>query len=174
MRKHRTVTRLIRKVLKILVFSIILIALIRFGIYVILEYQDQNYAGKYFGFMNYESTLESRRWHSEVLGCTYAIVALPEKAPVQPPTQWLKEIAWYDTPMIFQDEAKTRYCHNLICECESDWDPSSMNLLEKALSNPGSFYYFHKHRPPHSSMGQGVIFIYSKPEKVAAMVRFGD
>ena len=167
-------TRLIKKVLKIFLFSIILIALICLGSYVFLEYQDRNFAAKTFGFMNYDSTLESRRWHSDGFGCTYASVALPEKVPDEPPTQWLKAIAWYETPVIFQDEAINRYCHNLICECKDDWDPSSMNRLEKALSNPGSFYYFHKHEPPHPSMHQGVIYIYSKPEKVAAIVRFGD
>lgn len=149
--------------------------IIGFGIYAILEYQDRNYAAEYFGFMTYETPLESRKWlRGSTLGCTYAVVSLPESSPVEPPAQWLKEITWYHTPAMFKKATKTRYCHNLICECKEDWSTETMNRLEKVLSSSGSFYYFHKHRPPHREMGQGVIYIYSKHEKVAAMVRFGD
>jgi len=124
--------------------------------------------------MEYGAVLESRKWHSQALGCTYAIISLPGNASFAPPKQWLNEIAWYKTPVVFDKEAKNYYCHNLICNCEGELDSKTMGRLSSLLSNPGSFYYFHNHRPPHSYMWQGVIYIYSKPEKLAAMVRFGD
>jgi len=126
--------------------------------------------------MNFEVSLESRKWldFGEGFGCTYAVVSLPESSPAEPPVQWLNETSWYRTPVMFKESSKTRHCYNLICECKDDWGKETMNRLEKVLGSPGSFYYFHKHRPPHREMGQGVIYIYSKLEKVAAMVRFGD
>jgi len=88
--------------------------------------------------------------------------------------QWLNDIAWYRTPIEFKEVTKTQYCHNLICQCEENSVEATMDRLEDALNSPGSYYYYHKHSPPHPEMSQGVMYIYSKSEKVAARVRFGD
>jgi len=153
-----------------------LIMVLGFGIQITLEYQNRKFSAKYFSFLAYDDSIESRKWldFGEGLSCTYAVVSLSESSPVEPPTEWLNELDWYRTPVVFEEAAKTRHCYNLICECRQDWSKETTNRLDRVISSPGSFYYFHKHGPPHRAMGQGVMYIYSNPEKVAAQVRFGD
>ena len=165
---------ILRKTLKIFLSSVILIILFGFGIYVTLEYQDRNFAARTFHFMTYESVLESRKFHSEVLGCTYAIVALDDTAPTNPPSQWIDPSLWHQTPLYFKEEVKVGQCRNIICECESDWRPDTYKRLTRALSEPGSFYYLGWKQPPHDTLYQDVITVYSPAERVTAMVRFGD
>ena len=167
--------RVIQTVKRILISLVVLTVLLCFGIYATLKYQDHDYAAEYFNFLKYEKSLESRKWHklNEVFGCSYAVVSLPESSPARPPAQWLKGIKWSRTPLSFK-KTSTLNCHNPICDCKKYWDAKTANRLEKALNSSKSFYYYNKHRPPQPDMGHGVIYVYSKSEGIAAMVRLND
>ncbi len=81
----------------------VLAVFLSLGIYAVLKYQNRNYAAEYFNFMPHEGVLESRIWHYEVFGCTYAIVSLSNTAPTEPPKQWADGLAWNETPMRFKE-----------------------------------------------------------------------
>lgn len=162
-----------KKIVVKAIVIVLMIAIAKFGIQKTLESQDQKYASNYFSSMPFETVLESRRWNQEALGCTYAVVSLEDAVPFEPPNQWLNGITWNKTPLRFKEESRGQ-CRNLICQCEADWNPPHYQRLDRALSHPGSFYYLLGLEPPHDTIHQAVIFIYSQAEGVAAQVRFGD
>jgi hypothetical protein len=99
-----------QKTIRLLGILMALLILICLTIYTALEYQDQTYATKYFNFISYDTVLESKKWHHEIFGCTYAIISLPEDASITPPKEWLDEITWYETPIVFNKKTKSNYC----------------------------------------------------------------
>ena len=175
MQKQVSTSKTLRKFVYCFLFALALIFILKLGLSAALDYQDRHFASKSFAFMPYEKVLESRKWLKDSsLGCTYAVVALGLNPPTKPPSQWIDSAIWHQTPMRFKDNGKEQQCRNIICECESDWSPATYQLLAKALSEPGSFYYVGWRQPPHDPMYQDQITLYSPVHSVAATVRFGD
>lgn len=177
MKKQITTSKTLRKILYFFVFAAILIGLLNLGFKAVLEYQDRHFAQKEFSVVPYERVLESRKWLKGglgTIGCTYAIVSLGVAPPTEPPSQWIDSSFWHQTPLRFKEKGKEGQCRNIICECESDWSPATYQLLTSALSEPGSFYYLGWRQPPHDTLYQEKIVVYSPAERVAAIVRFGD
>ena len=155
-------------------WSLLLVIGIGVAIYKYFDLQNQRYASDYFSFMPVEKSLESRKWHFETLACTYAVVSITEDAPHEPPAQWLENITWSEAPLKFKESVGSHDCRNLICECQQNWQESNYGKLNRALSQPGSYYYLTGQTAPYDRIGQAVLFIYSKPERIAARVRYGD
>lgn len=166
----------LNKIFRFAIYTVIGIGLVRVSWTGFETEQNRNYAAHIFKSMPFESVLESRKWLPSLdIGCTYAVVSLKEASPTPVPNGWTE---WNRTPIQFKDEEETRSlgeCRNLVCECESDWAPETYQRITRALSEPGSFYYFHNgSTPPHDRIHQDIIHIYSPTERVAAQVRYGD
>lgn len=157
-------------------YILVLLLLLGFGVSISSAYQDQVYAKKYFRNIAHQQVLESRKWlpGNVIFGCTYAIVSLQNNASLEPPKQWLPGITWYRTPLRFKKDARNFSCRNIICNCKKDWNPEIYRSLTRALNQPGSFYYTNRGGPPYDELSQGVLYIYSKTENVAARVEYGD
>jgi hypothetical protein len=153
---------------------VVLVVLMGLAIYAFFVYQERYYADDYFSFIDHDGVLESRKWHSEVFGCTYAVVSFVDAAQTNPPIEWIDSSLWHQTPLRFKEEGKAGQCRNLICECEGNLTPDTYQRLMRALREPGSFYYLGGKQPPHDPLFQDSILVYSSPQKIAAVVRFGD
>ncbi len=175
--KQVTASKTHRKFVYFFLFAVTLIWLLNLVFNAALDYQDRHFAAKKFSFMPYEGVLESRKWLKGGLGtfgCTYAIISLGDASPTNPPSQWIDSSFWHQTPLRFKEKGKVGQCRNIICECESDWSPATYQLLTRALSESGSFYYLGWRKPPHDTLYQEQIIVYSPVERVAAIVTFGD
>jgi hypothetical protein len=133
----------------------------------LIEFQDRTYASKFFsGLVAYDKVLESRKWHFEVFGCTYAIVSLQDGASISPPSTWSGNEAWSKTSVRLtpptQHDGPTNTAS--VCVAKGVFSSDVAARLQKSVSEPGSHY-----RVFDSS-----ISIYSAPQKIAAFVRYGD
>jgi hypothetical protein len=124
----------------------------------LIEFQNQTYASRLFsGLVAYDKVLASRKWHSDVFGCTYAIVLLKEGASISPPGTWSGNEAWSKTPVRPTNTAS-------VCVAEGVFSSDVAARLQKSVSEPGSHYWAF----------QGTMLVYSKPQRIAAFVRYGD
>ncbi|PTX56277.1 hypothetical protein C8N43_0932 [Litoreibacter ponti] len=119
--------------------------------------------------------LESRRWHrlgGEAWDCTYAIVAPPADMPEHPPAHARKDTppwylrwgdgAWQATPMADPPDG-TR---DAITGCMPYWSDEVAQRIEAAITREGSHVII-------GPVGE-TVYVYSKPQRIAARIRFGD
>jgi len=137
-----------------------------------IPFQNRDYASQVFAELPYDSVLASRRWHPLRDGgggwdCTFAVVHLPEVAPLVPPVlpasrQWYLKWGprdWVATP----GWAPCDNCRDAVAMCSGDLDADTAARLARALSEPGSWA---------QSDGAGeTVSIYSAPERIAARIR---
>ncbi|MEM6595677.1 MAG: hypothetical protein AAF672_12885 [Pseudomonadota bacterium] len=135
---------------------------------------NPRYAHRFFTpiFASFE-VLESKQWHpfgASGWDCSYAIVSLPESVASDPPMpargvswqfRWGGE-NWEPTPM--QPLGDTT--RDAIDACSGYWSAEALERLRAALNAPGSFVLV-------GSVGE-TVFVYSKPQRLAARVRYGD
>ncbi len=121
-------------------------------------------------------TLESRRHHglmADWIDCTYAIVELPQDAPAAPPDSasssknraWHLQYGgpqWQPTPMPAQSERAAL----TFDACLSYWSRDTAGQVRAAISAKGSFVLT-------PGIGE-TVFLYSKPQGIAARIRYGD
>ena len=143
-----------------------------------LRIQDARYAHAVFsGKVDYDEVLASRRWNTGArpYGCSYAVVSLKESAGHLPPTTWFghheywfgrNEYVWTLSPVLIARLDHLSYPNNAISECAAKgyFSPDVVAKLERAASEPGS-YYLH--------LGESLA-LYSQPHGIAAVVRYGD
>ena len=133
----------------------------------LIVFQDRTYANKVFAnTVAYDKVLASRKWHWQTFGCTYAIVSLKEAASHSPPDSWLGNEIWSKTPVhlatpIHHDDTTNPIS---ICATEGSLSLGVADRLQTAVRDPGS-YYIH--------LGE-TLLLYSEPQKIAAVVRYGD
>jgi hypothetical protein len=153
------------KIPKILVVAVIGICGVALTVLVVMH--NKTYASKVFANkVAYDKVLASCGHHWQILGCTYAIVSLKEGASHSPPVSWLGNESWLKTPVRI-----TRPTHHddttnpiLICVEDDKFSADVADRLRIAVRDPGS-YYIH--------LGEN-LFLYSEPQKLAAVVRYGD
>jgi hypothetical protein len=134
---------------------------------VLVEFENHSYASRFFSdLVAYDKILASRKWHSEVFGCTYAIVSLKEGASNSPPGTWSGNEAWSKTPVLLAPHTNHDGPTNTVSVCVAKGVFSSdvAARLKKSVSEPGSHY----------KAFEGTISIYSEPQRIAAFVRYGD
>lgn len=132
----------------------------------LIQAQNFTYAKNYFShFLEYQDVLETRRWHPlfpfSALDCSYAIVSLTKDAKPEPPSKWLDSEEWLPTPMLESDKSP----YDIIGSCGHYWSPETNIRIQKALQQPGSYYF---------PMTIEVLFIYSAKDQIAAKIRYGD
>jgi hypothetical protein len=99
-----------------------------------------------FARLSFENTLEidkvlaSRRWHwgahpwgSFYSGCAYAIVSLPDTAPIVPPQSW--SVPWTQTPVRISNGR-----HDALEECLYLWSDDLGHRLIRIHDSPGAHY----------------------------------
>jgi len=153
------------KIAKLVVVAVINICGVVLAALVVAE--NKTYANKVFANkVAYDKVLASRKWHWQALGCTYAIVTLKKGVSHSPPDTWLANEAWSKTP-----DRLTRPKHHddrtnpvSICVTESRFSSGVAARLQAAVSEPGS-YFIH--------LGE-TFLLYSEPQKIAAIFRYGD
>jgi len=138
---------------------------------VLIAFQNKTYARNLFSNkVAYDKVLASRKWHPlfncQAIDCSYAIVSLKEGASHSPPVTWLGNETWSQTPVHL-----TRPAHHndttdpvSICVKTGKFSSDVAAKLQTAVKEPGSYYiHFGKN-----------VFLYSEPQKIAAVVRYGD
>lgn len=131
------------------------------GAFLSIRYvENHRYASKYFeGKVEFSEVLQSRRWIEEgALGCTYAIVSLPNGSPQLPPDSWIGQ--WAETPVRVPVRRR-----NIINRCLNLYPETLAQRLNDAQTEPGSYYDF---------QGTEIILLYSSRKNIAAWVRYGD
>jgi hypothetical protein len=132
----------------------------------------------------YEAVLATRRWRpggGEVWHCSYAVVALPEIAPPDPPPvvppgkseqalrfpEWILRFggAWVATPLSQTPDAD--YMRGWTGACFEDLPDDVNDQILNGLTEPGSWG---ESEPAHS----GTFHVYSAPQRIVARIRFGD
>ena len=137
---------------------------------------DEGYAREVFeGAVPYAHVLAERRtvpW-TEGWGCTFAIVALSPGASANPPARrngasgnadwgpWSGE-DWWQTPIA----PLTDTTRDAVEVCKGEWPDEMASAIEVALATSGSFVW----RDP---VGETVT-LYSAPQGIAALLRYGD
>ena len=118
--------------------------------------------------------LASRRWHPIASfgdwACTYAVVEIPDDAPDVPPrysgpkSSWQFGFGgeWQNTP--FSPLSDTT--RDALGACRTRFDRDVAERLERAWNEVGSLAIL-------GSAGE-TIFIYSKPQRIAARIRYGE
>ena len=164
---------LLRIIAGVSLFAILILALLalfRSG----FERENRSYADELFGpILPYGEVLESRRWHrlgERAWACTYAIVALTDAAPAEPPqtlpdTHWQYVFGpdpWLPTPTATLGDT-TR---DALGHCATEWSTPTAEKILLAAREPESFYQ-------RDSVGE-TVFLYSIPQGIAARIRFGD
>ena len=140
----------------------------------IRDRDDPIHAAEVFdGRVDYVRILASQRWHSrdaEPWDCTFAIVELRSSGPDTPPPAvngrawWLGfDGDWQATP---EHPGPRDTMRRALQFCRKYWDDETGNRLARALATPGSWYI-------RSPVGE-TLLIYSRPERIAARIRFGD
>lgn len=149
--------------------SIAFVLLCGIALAAVLEFQNSTYAEKQFeNKVKYRDVLASRRWLSlgEFLGCTYAVVSLDDSATDTPPANWMRDANWHPTPV--HPPQSTHYGKNAnpasTCVSQKIFSTSTADRIESAVSEPGSYYL---------QIGE-TMFLYSRSQKIAAQVRYGD
>lgn len=133
----------------------------------LIVFQNKTYASKVFAnTVAYDKVLASRKWHWQTFGCSYAIVSLKEGASHSPPDTWLGNETWSKTPVrltrpIHHDDTTNPIS---ICVTEGMFSSDVAARLQTAVREPGSYYI-------HLSE---TLLLYSEPQKIAAVVRYGD
>lgn len=134
---------------------------------VLVVFQNRTYANKVFAnTVDYDKVLASRKWHWQTFGCSYAIVSLKEGASYSPPNTWLVNETWSKTPVrltrpIHHDDTTNSIS---FCVTKGKFSLDVAAGLQAAVRYPGS-YYIH--------LGE-TLLLYSEPQKIAAVVRYGD
>jgi hypothetical protein len=133
------------------------------------KFQNATYAENQFeNKVNYEDVLASRKWLSlgEFWGCTYAVVSLDESATEAPPAKWLRDARWHPTPVHLPEPMHHGKNTNPASACVSlgVFSTSTADRLESAVREPGSYYL---------QLGE-TLYLYSRSQKIAAEVRYGD
>ncbi len=133
----------------------------------LIVFQNQTYASKVFANnVAYDKVLASRKWHTSAFGCSYAIVSLKEGASHFPPDTGLGNETWSKTPVrltrpIHHDDTTNPIS---VCVTKGEFSSDVAARLQTAVREPSS-YYIH--------LGE-TLFLYSEPQKIAAVVRYGD
>jgi hypothetical protein len=133
----------------------------------LIIFQNKTYTSKVFvNTVAYDKVLASRQWHWQTFGCTYAIVSLKEAVSHYPPDSWLGNETWSKTPVRLTTPIHHDDTTNPISFCAKEGSLSSdvADRLQAAVRDPGS-YYIH--------LGENLL-LYSGPQKIAAVVRYGD
>ena len=132
-----------------------------------IVFQNNTYASKEFAnTVVYDKVLASRKWHWQTSGCSYAVVSLKEGASHSPPDTWLGNETWSKTPVrltrpIHHDDTTNPIS---ICVTEGAFSSEVADRLQTAVRNPGSYCI---------QLGE-TLLLYSEPQKIAAVVRYGD
>lgn len=146
------------KIEKIVVVVVAAVGIFGLAIVGLLEFQNRTYANKVFAnTVAYDKVLASRKWHNQTFGCTYAIVSLKVGSSHSPPDTWLRNETWLKTPV------RTN-THISICVQDGEFSSEVAARLQAAVRGPGS-YYFHFHE---------TLWLYSKSQNIAALIRYGD
>lgn len=146
------------KIAKTVVLVVAAFGIFGLAIAGLLGFQNRTYASKVFAnIMDYDKVLASRKWHNQTFGCTYAIVSLKEGSSHSPPDKWLRNETWSKTPVRTDTP---------ISFCVQDGELSSevAARLQAAVRDPGSYYFYFQEN----------LWLYSKPQKIAALIRYGD
>lgn len=147
--------------------GLLVVFLVWLAVLGILRVQDARHAHTVFsGKVDYDAVLASRGWHTEVIGCTYAVVSLKESAGPLPPGTWSGSETWTPSPVRIARPTHLSYPANAVSVCAPNghFPPDVVAKLERAASEPGS-YYLH--------LGESLA-LYSRPHGIAALVRYGD
>lgn len=134
-----------------------------------LRIQDARHAHTVFsGKVDYDEVLASRRWNtgSAAFGCSYAVVSLKESAGPLPPGTWSGNETWTPSPVRMARPPHLTPPDNAVSRCVADGHfPADVAArLERAAGEPGSYYL---------PVGETVA-LYSRPQGIAAVVRYGD
>lgn len=134
--------------------------------------ENPRYADEVFsGVRAYDRVLASKKWHGPFDGsmaCTYAIVELAEAVPQDPPQapsdDWRLDFSgeWLPTPYRTVD-AEMR---DPLAFCAEEWPADVAARLTAALAEQGSWYWQDGIRES--------VYVYSRPKRIAARVRWGD
>jgi len=135
---------------------------------------DPGFARAYFtDLVPYERVLASRKWHrvgAQAWDCTYAVVDLAETAPDRPGSrtetakgwQFRWGGAWQPTPAAALGDT-TR---DALGYCGQYFSDDLNARLLAAISAPGSWY-------SRDRVGE-TLHLYSRPQGLAARIRYGD
>lgn len=136
----------------------------------LIVFQNKMYAHNSFSNkVAYDKVLASRQWHhffDSQPNCNYAIVSLKKGASHSPPVTWLGNETWYSTPVHLSQPTHYDHATNPVSICV-EMGRLSSNVaakLQTAVKEPSS-YYIH--------FGEN-LFLYSEPQRIAAIVRYGD
>ena len=131
------------------------------------------YADEFFdGVVPYDEVLASRRWvlSGEPFDCTFAIVRLAPEAPETPETairpglgwQYYWGGDWAPSPGDYPGENN----RDALDACAGNWDAGLQADLLRAVTEPGHWF-------ARDGVGEN-LYIYSKPLRLAAHIRYGD
>lgn len=134
--------------------------------------ENPRYADEVFsGVRAYDRVLASKKWHGPwdgSMACTYAIVELAEDVPQDPPQapsdDWTLDFSgdWKPTP----DRTTESEMRDPVGFCSDDWPKDVGERLVAALAEQGSWYW-------HDGIRE-TIYVYSRPKRIAARIRWGD
>jgi len=157
-----------RTVRRVLVFVATLLAIpvgLVLALYPVFWFRNMTHADTFFSNLGlpYSEILASRRYASLFgtygFDCTYAIVSLPDGADPGPPPPWFGR-EWSTTPVSRRDRERRI---DPVESCQDRLPPQVVTRLVAAFDGAGSYY----------SVGED-WYVYSKPQSLAAHIRYGD
>lgn len=143
--------------------------------------QDSYAADYYAGLTPIAKTLESRRWPAGMnlatqsgFDCTFAIVALDNRAPRIPPARRKTDVVdmewgWAWRPVTILTAKDAEDLRSLLAICGVYWSASTVKLLDAGLSN--------RHMQVSGRSPYREVNLYLPPDDepgLAARIRFGD